>query len=128
MLYLVLIGVLILIFLYLRGKIRKHTRGLGLGGGLAGGRISDESQEIRILKYIRSASAENRAQESKHRAKARKARPNSRKQRKHLSRAREYWLAVFNDEHVAEQVARGKGKFKGHGIRRAGTERGRLVK
>lgn len=121
-------GAVVLIFVWrLRVNVKRHTRGLHLGRGVAGPGISAEAQESRVQRYLWGASAESRAQEDKIRRKMKKAKSVDKREKLRASLLAQIARSI-NDERVAEEVARGKTKAKGHGIRRSGSERGRLVK
>lgn len=124
--WIIVILVVCIFVLYFRRKMKMHLRGTGLGAGLAGGHEDDELSQRRIDRYVRGASRENRDKADKALKKANKTRLGWR------------WLKLmdkYDDETSKaaqmERFARSNVKMtsggKSHGIRKAGSERGRKL-
>jgi len=104
-------------------KVKEHTRGTGLGRRLAAGGESKEAQLKREERYIKGASTEARAKRDKYDRQARRTRRAKRREKAKAMMA--HWDGVAKEHERIAKANLGKAGEKSHGIRRAGTEKGR---
>jgi len=125
MFYLIITGIVFLVIYVFYRKIRINTRGTDLGFRTV--RLGDPGFKERQRRYIRGATATEREQWQKLDRKARKTRWSKKKIRL-LNQSAIWRVREENARKTALEFLKPESKAKGHGIRRSGSERGRLMK